>query len=80
MITTEQIEQIENKVKEIEPLLNKVLDDLNIPKEQYKSKWVYAYDRRYKECTHLWVTLDNLKSSLRWYKVQGLVDIEVKGD
>ena len=79
MITKAHIEVARIKVKELEKLINPILDDLNIPIEDYDPKWSYAYDRRYRECTHLWIALDNIKSTLNWYESRGLMDIEVKG-
>jgi ferritin-like metal-binding protein YciE len=78
MISKQHIEKTEKQIKELEKLLNPILDDLCIPRKEYNKKWSYAFNRRYNECTTLWVTLDNLKSSINWYKAQGLVDIEVR--
>jgi len=78
VISKEQVEIAQEKVLELEKLLNPILDDLNIPLKDYSNKWSYAYDRRIKACTELYVTKENLKSSLSWYLAQGLVNIDVK--
>lgn len=78
MISKQHIEDTEKQIKELEKLINPILDDLNISIKDYDPKWSYAYDRRYRACTKLWVALDDLKSYIRWYKAQGLVDIEVR--
>ena len=77
MITREQIENIKNQLKEIEPEVNKVIKELNRPLGDYGNKWDYAFERRLKEATEIWISFDNLKSSMNWCLSQGLVDIDI---
>lgn len=78
MITSKYLEKAEIQLMALEGFMEEIIKDLEIPKDQYQKKYIYATGRRMKEAGTIRRDIENLKGSLNWIRSKGLVDREVR--
>jgi len=78
MITSKHLENTRIALMQLEGYLEPIIEDLEIPKDEYQKKYIYATGRRIKEAGTIKRDLENLKGSLNWILSKGLVDKEVR--
>jgi len=78
MITSKHVDKTEIQLSYLEDFFESILNDLEIPKEEYQKKYIYATGRRQKEANTIKRDLENLKGSLNWIRSKGLIDTEVR--